>query len=172
MATGIKSSSHRRQSPGEMKRREVELDSHRESDNRLFQLPLHSSCFLDTGLYLTLHCHHQKNSALSVRCRGSEESHFDTSLMERGKNHKTVSTMRGVKITRQCPQTTFFSSSFFFFFVVVLFIFIFLKEQKSISGADRLEPTSLTHQPHALPLSHRLTTVPRNIVIKNQTPYN
>ena len=49
MATGIKSSSHRRQSPGEIKRREVELDSHRESDNPLFELPFHNySCFSDT----------------------------------------------------------------------------------------------------------------------------
>ena len=168
MATGIKSSSHRRQSPGEIKRREVELDSHGESDNRLLQLPFHGSCFLDNGLYLTLHCHHQNNFALHVRCRGSDESHFDTSLMERGKNHKTVSTMRGVKITKQCPQNTSFSFFFSFSFFCcccccfVCFL-IFLKEQKSISGADRLEPTSFTHHPHALTLSHRLTTVPQNI---------
>ena len=42
-------------------------------------------------LYLSLHCHHQNDSCIKV---GSDESHFNVSLIVRD------------KVTRQCPQTT------------------------------------------------------------------
>ena len=42
-------------------------------------------------IYLSLHCHHQNDSRLKV---GSDESHFNVSLIARD------------KVTRQCPQTT------------------------------------------------------------------
>ena len=42
---------------------------------------------------LSLHCHHQNDSSIKV---GSDESHFNVS-----------STVRD-RVTRQCPQTTFF----------------------------------------------------------------
>ena len=42
-------------------------------------------------LYLSLHCHHQNDSCIKM---GSDESHFDVSLIVRD------------KVTRQCPQTT------------------------------------------------------------------
>ena len=44
-------------------------------------------------IYLSLHCHHQNDSCIKV---GSDESHFDVSLIVRD------------KVTRQCPQTTTF----------------------------------------------------------------
>ena len=44
-------------------------------------------------IYLSLHCHHQNDSCIKV---GSEDSHFNVSLIVRG------------KVTRQCPQTTTF----------------------------------------------------------------
>ena len=44
-------------------------------------------------IYLSLHCHHQKDSCIKM---GSDESHFNVSLIVRG------------RVTRQCPQTTFF----------------------------------------------------------------
>ena len=44
-------------------------------------------------LYLSLHCHHQNDSCIKM---GSDESHFNVSLIVRD------------KITRQCPQTTIF----------------------------------------------------------------
>ena len=44
-------------------------------------------------IYLSLHCHHQNDSCIKV---GSDESHFNVSLIVRD------------KITRQCPQTTTF----------------------------------------------------------------
>ena len=43
--------------------------------------------------YLSLHCHHQNDSCIKV---GSDESHFNVSLIVRD------------KVTRQCPQTTTF----------------------------------------------------------------
>ena len=43
-------------------------------------------------IYLSLHCHHQNNFCIKV---GSDESHFNVSLIVRD------------KVTRQCPQTTF-----------------------------------------------------------------
>ena len=43
--------------------------------------------------YLPLHCHHQNDSCIKI---GSDESHFNVSLILRG------------KVTRQCPQTTSF----------------------------------------------------------------
>ena len=43
--------------------------------------------------YLSLHCHHQNDSCIEM---GSDESHFNVSLILRG------------KVTRQCPQTTSF----------------------------------------------------------------
>ena len=42
-------------------------------------------------IYLSLHCHHQNDSCIKV---GSDESHFNISLIVRD------------KVTRQCPQTT------------------------------------------------------------------
>ena len=44
-------------------------------------------------LYLSLHCHHQNDSCIRM---GSDESHFNVSLIVRD------------KVTRQCPQTTIF----------------------------------------------------------------
>ena len=44
-------------------------------------------------IYLSLHCHHQNDLCIKV---GSDESHFNVSLIVRD------------KITRQCPQTTTF----------------------------------------------------------------
>ena len=41
-------------------------------------------------MYLSLHCHHQNDSRIKV---GSDESHFNVSLIVRD------------KVTRQCPQT-------------------------------------------------------------------
>ena len=40
---------------------------------------------------LSLHCHHQNDSCIKI---GSDESHFNVSLIVRD------------KVTRQCPQTT------------------------------------------------------------------
>ena len=42
-------------------------------------------------IYLSLHCHHQNDACIKV---GSDESHFNVSLIVRD------------KVTRQCPQTT------------------------------------------------------------------
>ena len=44
-------------------------------------------------IYLSLHCHHQNDSCIKV---GSDESHFNVSLIVRD------------KVTRRCPQTTTF----------------------------------------------------------------
>jgi len=44
-------------------------------------------------IYLSLYCHHQNDFCIKV---GSDESHFDVSLIVRD------------KVTRQCPQTTTF----------------------------------------------------------------
>ena len=44
-------------------------------------------------IYLSLHCHHQNDSCIKM---GSDESHFNISLIVRD------------KVTRQCPQTTAF----------------------------------------------------------------
>ena len=44
-------------------------------------------------IYLSLHCHHQNDFCIKV---GSDESHFNVSLVVRD------------KVTRQCPQTTTF----------------------------------------------------------------
>ena len=44
-------------------------------------------------IYLSLHCHHQNDLCIKV---GSDESHFNVSLIVRD------------KVTRQCPQTTTF----------------------------------------------------------------
>ena len=44
-------------------------------------------------IYLSLHCHHQNDSRVKM---GSDESHFNASLIVRD------------KVTRQCPQTTIF----------------------------------------------------------------
>ena len=44
-------------------------------------------------IYLSLHCHHQNDSCMKV---GSDESHFNVSLIVRD------------KVTKQCPQTTTF----------------------------------------------------------------
>ena len=45
-------------------------------------------------IYLSLHCHHQNDSCIKM---GSDESHFNVSLIVRD------------KVTWQCPQTTTFS---------------------------------------------------------------
>ena len=42
-------------------------------------------------IYLSLHCHHQNDSCIKM---GSDESHFNVSLIVRD------------KVTRPCPQTT------------------------------------------------------------------
>ena len=42
-------------------------------------------------VYLSPHCHHQNDSCIKI---GSDESHFNVSLIVRD------------KVTRQCPQTT------------------------------------------------------------------
>ena len=44
-------------------------------------------------IYLSLHCHHQNDFCIKV---GSDESHFNVSLIVRD------------KVTRQCSQTTTF----------------------------------------------------------------
>ena len=44
-------------------------------------------------MYLLLHCHHQNDSCIKT---GSDESHFNVSLIVRD------------KVTRQCPQITTF----------------------------------------------------------------
>ena len=44
-------------------------------------------------IYLSLHCHHQKDFCIKM---GSDESHFNVSLIVTD------------KVTRQCPQTTTF----------------------------------------------------------------
>ena len=44
-------------------------------------------------IYLSLHCHHQNDFCIKM---GSDESHFNVSLIVRG------------KVTRQCPQTATF----------------------------------------------------------------
>ena len=44
-------------------------------------------------VYLSLHCHNQNDSCIKM---GSDESHFNVSLIVRD------------KVTRQCPQTTTF----------------------------------------------------------------
>ena len=44
-------------------------------------------------IYLSLHCHHQNDSCIKM---GSDESHFNVSLIARD------------KVTRQCPETTIF----------------------------------------------------------------
>ena len=44
-------------------------------------------------IYLSLHCHHQNDSCIQM---GSDESHFNVSLIVRD------------KVTRQCPQNTTF----------------------------------------------------------------
>ena len=45
------------------------------------------------NIYLSLHCHHQDDSCITM---GSDESHFNVSLTVRDKT------------TRQCPQNTTF----------------------------------------------------------------
>ena len=40
-------------------------------------------------IYLSLHCHHQNDSCIKV---GSDESHFDDSVVSDGQSHKTEST--------------------------------------------------------------------------------
>ena len=47
----------------------------------------------ETLLYLSLHCHHQNDSCIKM---GNDESRFNVSLIVRD------------KVTRQCPETTFF----------------------------------------------------------------
>ena len=47
----------------------------------------------EEDIYLSLHCHHRNDFCIKV---GSDESHFNVSLIVRD------------KVTRQCPQTTTF----------------------------------------------------------------
>ena len=69
-------------------------------------------------IYLSLHCHHQNDSCIEM---GSDESHFNVSLIVRDKvtrhscikmgsdeSHFKVSLTVRDKVTRQCPQTTTF----------------------------------------------------------------
>ena len=44
-------------------------------------------------IYLSLHCHHQNDSCIKL---GSDESHFNVSLIVRD------------KVTKRCPQTATF----------------------------------------------------------------
>ena len=39
-------------------------------------------------IYLSLHCHHQHDSCVTM---GSDEGHFNVSLIGEGQSHKTVS---------------------------------------------------------------------------------
>ena len=48
------------------------------------------------NIYLSLHCHHQNDTCIKV---GSDESHFNVSLMVRD------------KVTRQCAQTSTFEEN-------------------------------------------------------------
>ena len=64
-------------------------------------------------IYLSLHCHHQNDSCIKM---GSEESHFNVSLIARG------------KFTRLCPQTATFEE----------------KGEPKRDGAEALVLTSLT----------------------------
>ena len=41
-------------------------------------------------IYLSLHCHHQNGSCITM---GSDESHFNVSVGSDGQSHKTVSTI-------------------------------------------------------------------------------
>ena len=66
-------------------------------------------------IFLWLHCHHQNDSCIRM---GSDESHFNVSLIVRD------------KITRQCPHTTIFEEK---------------GEPKRIK-TEVLLPTSLTSQ--------------------------
>jgi len=47
---------------------------------------------VEETIYLSLHCHHHNDSCIKM---GSDESHFNVSLIVRD------------KVIRQCPQTTF-----------------------------------------------------------------
>ena len=40
-------------------------------------------------IYLSLHCHHQKDSCIKM---GSDESHFNVSVLSEGQSHETAST--------------------------------------------------------------------------------
>ena len=40
-------------------------------------------------IYLSLHCHHQNDSCIKM---GSDESHFNVSVVSDGHSHKTLST--------------------------------------------------------------------------------
>ena len=73
------------------------------------------------SIYLSLHCHHQNDSCIKM---GSDESHFNVSLIVRD------------KVTRQCPQTTTFEE----------------KESRSgiEPGSRRLPAYRLTARPNRL----------------------
>ena len=68
---------------------DVHLDSHTAPELCVMEFGKEG----DYNLYLSLHCHHQNDSCIKM---GSDESHFNVSLIVRD------------KITRQCPQTTTF----------------------------------------------------------------
>ena len=78
-------------------------------------------------IYLSLHCHHQNDSCIKV---GSGESHFNVSLIMRD------------KVTRYCPQTTFFFS---------------LRERGTEADWNR-GPSA--YQPNTLPLSQTCSHSP------------
>ena len=74
------------------------------------------------SIYLSLHCYHQNDFCIKM---GSDESHFNVSLIVRD------------KVTRPCPQTT-----------------TFLKRKESRSGMEprsfRLPTYRLTARPNRL----------------------
>ena len=72
-------------------------------------------------IYLSLHCHHQNDSCIKL---GSDESHFNVSLIVRD------------KVTRRSPQTTIFEGG---------------EGKKRRAEADSNRGPSV-YQPNALPL--------------------
>ena len=52
-------------------------------------------------IYLSLHCHLQNDSYIKI---GSDESHFNVSLIVRGKSHTTVSTNHNLFEEKREPK--------------------------------------------------------------------
>ena len=52
-------------------------------------------------IYLSLHCPHQNDSCIKV---GSDESHFNVSLIVRGQSQKTVSTNHNLFEEKEEPK--------------------------------------------------------------------
>ena len=70
-------------------------------------------------IYVSLHCHHQNDFCIKM---GSDESHFNVSLIVRD------------KVTRQCPETTIFEE----------------KGEPKLIRTEVLLLTSLTARPNRL----------------------